>query len=71
MSQQPNGLRVFHIFRKRNVPPQRGPVTARVARIPYGECNPADEAKEGEERATHPFGEERGTHHSSSDTRAR
>lgn len=44
MSQQSNGLRAFQILRTRNAPRQRGPVTARVACIPYGECNPATKA---------------------------
>ena len=44
MSQQPNGLPVFKILRERKVPRQRGPVTARVARIPYGGCNRVDKS---------------------------
>ena len=44
MSQQPNGLQVLRILRERNIPRQRGPVTARVARIPNGGCNGVDKS---------------------------
>jgi hypothetical protein len=44
MSQQPNGLPVLRILRERKIPRPRGPVTARVARLRYGECNRVDQS---------------------------